>query len=73
MTGQLSFFRFNICANAKRVGFRKCQELLARMSPQLGSVSMILVLSIGLSQLISNVPFVALFLPARGVQFLRDS
>jgi Na+/H+ antiporter NhaD/arsenite permease-like protein len=41
-----------------------CQALLARMSPQLGSVSMILVLSIGLSQLISNVPFVALYLPA---------
>lgn len=43
-----------------------CQELLARMSPQLGSVSMILALSIGLSQLISNVPFVALYLPAIG-------
>ncbi|AKJ40277.1 anion transporter [Methanosarcina barkeri] len=43
-----------------------CQELLARMSPRLGSVSMILVLSIGLSQLISNVPFVALYLPAMG-------
>jgi len=43
-----------------------CQELLARMSPQLGSVSMILVLSIGFSQLISNVPFVALYLPAMG-------
>ncbi len=43
-----------------------CQELLARMSPQLGSVSMILALSIGLSQLISNVPFVALYLPAMG-------
>ena len=41
-----------------------CQALLARMSPQLGSVSMILALSIGLSQLISNVPFVALYLPA---------
>ena len=43
-----------------------CQELLARMSPHLGSVSTILVLSIGLSQLISNVPFVALYLPAMG-------
>ncbi len=43
-----------------------CQELLARMSPQLGSVPMILALSIGLSQLISNVPFVALYLPAMG-------
>jgi Na+/H+ antiporter NhaD/arsenite permease-like protein len=43
-----------------------CQELLARLSPQLGSVSMILALSIGLSQLISNVPFVALYLPAMG-------
>lgn len=43
-----------------------CQELLTRMSPQLGSVSMILALSIGLSQLISNVPFVALYLPAMG-------
>ena len=43
-----------------------CQELLTRMSPQLGSVSMILALSNGLSQLISNVPFVALYLPAMG-------
>jgi len=43
-----------------------CQELLASMSPQLGSVPMILALSIGLSQLISNVPFVALYLPAMG-------
>ncbi|WP_292389262.1 anion transporter [Methanosarcina sp. UBA5] len=43
-----------------------CQELLAKLSPQLGSVSMILALSIGLSQLISNVPFVALYLPAMG-------
>ncbi len=43
-----------------------CQELLGRMSPQLGSVPMILALSIGLSQLISNVPFVALYLPAMG-------
>ncbi len=43
-----------------------CQELLSRLSPQLGSVPMILVLSIGLSQLISNVPFVALYLPAMG-------
>lgn len=43
-----------------------CQELLARMSPYLGSVSMILMLSIGLSQLISNVPFVALYLPIMG-------
>ena len=36
------------------------------MSPQLGSVPTILALSIGLSQLISNVPFVALYLPAMG-------
>lgn len=43
-----------------------CQELLNRMSPQLGSVPTILALSIGLSQLISNVPFVALYLPAMG-------
>jgi Na+/H+ antiporter NhaD/arsenite permease-like protein len=43
-----------------------CQELLASLSPQLGSVPMILALSIGLSQLISNVPFVALYLPAMG-------
>ncbi len=43
-----------------------CQELLYRMSPQLGSVPTILALSIGLSQLISNVPFVALYLPAMG-------
>lgn len=43
-----------------------CQELLSRMSPQLGSVPVILALSIGLSQLISNVPFVALYLPAMG-------
>lgn len=43
-----------------------CQELLGRMSPQLGSVPTILALSIGLSQLISNVPFVALYLPAMG-------
>lgn len=43
-----------------------CQELLEKLSPQLGSVPMILALSIGLSQLISNVPFVALYLPAMG-------
>ncbi|HII80813.1 MAG TPA: anion transporter [Methanosarcina sp.] len=43
-----------------------CQELLSRMSPQLGSVPAILTLSIILSQLISNVPFVALYLPAMG-------
>lgn len=43
-----------------------CQELLGMMSPQLGSVPTILALSIGLSQLISNVPFVALYLPAMG-------
>ena len=43
-----------------------CQELLGRMSPHLGSVPMILALSIGLSQLISNVPFVALYFPAMG-------
>ena len=43
-----------------------CQELLGRMSPHLGSVPMILALSMGLSQLISNVPFVALYLPAMG-------
>jgi Na+/H+ antiporter NhaD/arsenite permease-like protein len=43
-----------------------CQELLGKLSPQLGSVTMILILSIGLSQLISNVPFVALYLPAMG-------
>ena len=43
-----------------------CQELLGKLSPQLGSVPMILTLSIGLSQLISNVPFVALYLPAMG-------
>jgi Na+/H+ antiporter NhaD/arsenite permease-like protein len=43
-----------------------CQELLCKLSPQLGSVTMILILSIGLSQLISNVPFVALYLPAMG-------
>jgi Na+/H+ antiporter NhaD/arsenite permease-like protein len=43
-----------------------CQALLEKMSPQLGTVPMILVLSIGLSQLISNVPFVALYLPAMG-------
>jgi Na+/H+ antiporter NhaD/arsenite permease-like protein len=43
-----------------------CQGLLEKMSPQLSSVPMILVLSIGLSQLISNVPFVALYLPAMG-------
>jgi Na+/H+ antiporter NhaD/arsenite permease-like protein len=43
-----------------------CQGLLGKMSPQLGSVPTILVLSIGLSQLISNVPFVALYLPALG-------
>ncbi len=45
-----------------------CQELLGRMSPHLGSVPMILALSIGLSQLISNVPFVALYLPAMGTE-----
>jgi Na+/H+ antiporter NhaD/arsenite permease-like protein len=43
-----------------------CQSLLGKLSPQLGSVSMILTLSILLSQLISNVPFVALYLPAMG-------
>lgn len=43
-----------------------CQALLGRMSPQLGSVPTILALSIGFSQLISNVPFVALYLPAMG-------
>lgn len=43
-----------------------CQSLLVKLSPQLGSVSMILALSIALSQLISNVPFVALYLPAMG-------
>ncbi len=43
-----------------------CQSLLERLSPHLGSLPMILVLSIGLSQLISNVPFVALYLPAMG-------
>jgi Na+/H+ antiporter NhaD/arsenite permease-like protein len=43
-----------------------CQGFLDRLSPQLGSVPMILALSIGLSQLISNVPFVALYLPAMG-------
>ena len=43
-----------------------CQGLLGKLSPQLGSVPMILTLSIGLSQLISNVPFVALYLPAMG-------
>jgi Na+/H+ antiporter NhaD/arsenite permease-like protein len=49
-----------------------CQELLSRMSPQLGSVPMILTLSIGLSQLISNVPFVALYLPAMGSAVSQD-
>lgn len=43
-----------------------CQEFLHRLSPQLGSIPVILALSIGLSQLISNVPFVALYLPAMG-------
>jgi Na+/H+ antiporter NhaD/arsenite permease-like protein len=43
-----------------------CQNLLVKLSPQLGSVTMILTLSIVLSQLISNVPFVALYLPAMG-------
>jgi Na+/H+ antiporter NhaD/arsenite permease-like protein len=43
-----------------------CQGILGKLSPQLGSVSTILTLSIGLSQLISNVPFVALYLPAMG-------
>lgn len=43
-----------------------CQELLEKMPPQLGSIPTILILSIGLSQLISNVPFVALYLPAMG-------
>jgi Na+/H+ antiporter NhaD/arsenite permease-like protein len=43
-----------------------CQELLGKLSPQLGSVTMILILSIGLSQLIPNVPFVALYMPAMG-------
>ncbi|MDI9396122.1 MAG: anion transporter [Euryarchaeota archaeon] len=43
-----------------------CQELLSRMSPHLGSLPTILALSIILSQLISNVPFVALYLPAMG-------
>lgn len=42
------------------------QGLLGKLSPQLGSVPMILTFSIGLSQLISNVPFVALYLPAMG-------
>lgn len=42
------------------------QGLLGKLFPQLGSVPMILTLSIGLSQLISNVPFVALYLPAMG-------
>ncbi len=46
--------------------FRNMPELLSRLSPQLGSVPMILALSIGLSQLISNVPFVALYLPQCG-------
>ena len=43
-----------------------CQRLLYNLSPHLGSVPMILTLSILLSQLISNVPFVALYLPAMG-------
>ena len=43
-----------------------CQALLHRLAPQLGSIPVILALSIGLSQLISNVPFVALYLPAMG-------
>jgi len=43
-----------------------CQGILGKLSPQLGSVPMILTLSIGLSQFISNVPFVALYLPAMG-------
>lgn len=41
-----------------------CQGVLRTLSPQLGSIPMILTLSIALSQLISNVPFVALYLPA---------
>jgi Na+/H+ antiporter NhaD/arsenite permease-like protein len=43
-----------------------CQGMLCKLSPHLGSVPMILTLSILLSQLISNVPFVALYLPAMG-------
>jgi Na+/H+ antiporter NhaD/arsenite permease-like protein len=43
-----------------------CQKMLCKLSPHLGSVPMILTLSILLSQLISNVPFVALYLPAMG-------
>ena len=38
--------------------------LFDKLSPNLSSVSMIIKLSIGLSQFISNVPFVALYLPA---------
>jgi Na+/H+ antiporter NhaD/arsenite permease-like protein len=49
-----------------------CQELLGLMSPQLGSVPTILALSIILSQLISNVPFVALYLPAMGSGVSQD-
>lgn len=43
-----------------------CQNLLKALTPQLGSVPMTFALSIGLSQMISNVPFVALYLPAMG-------
>lgn len=43
-----------------------CQNLLKALTPQVGSVPMTLALSIGLSQMISNVPFVALYLPAMG-------
>ncbi|WP_255336727.1 anion transporter [Methanosarcina sp. KYL-1] len=43
-----------------------CQGILDSLGPQLGSVLVVLALSIGLSQLISNVPFVALYLPAMG-------
>ena len=42
------------------------QGLLGKMSLNLGSIPIILALSIGFSQLISNVPFVALYLPAMG-------
>jgi Na+/H+ antiporter NhaD/arsenite permease-like protein len=42
------------------------QGLLDKMSLNLVSVSIILALSIVFSQLISNVPFVALYLPAMG-------
>lgn len=42
------------------------QGLLDKLSYNLGSVPMILAVSIGFSQFISNVPFVALYLPAMG-------